>query len=69
MLDIYTKFILTVIAICLLTLTVRVGVVPEAQAGAATVCKIQGPVEVQVTRLPARLGTERYRPVYFEEAK
>jgi len=69
MLDTYTKFILTVIAICLLAITVRVGVVPEAQAGGATVCKIEGPVEVRVTRLPDRLGTERYRPVYFEEAK
>ena len=69
MLDTYTKVVLTVIAVCLLALTFRVGGVSEARAGAPTVCKIQGPVEVRVTRLPDRLGTERYRPVYFQETK
>ena len=69
MLDTYTKIILTVIAVCLLVITIRVGVVPEARAGAPTVCKIQGPVEVRVTRLPDRLGTERYRPIYIQKTE
>ena len=69
MLDNYTKFILTLIAGCLLVLTFRIGVIPEARADAASDCKFEGPLEVRITRMPSNLGTESYRPLYVKEAK
>ena len=69
MLDNYTKFILTVIAGCLLVLTFRVGAIPEARADAVSECRLDGPVEARITRMPSNLGTESYRPLYVKEAK
>lgn len=51
MVDLYTKSILTVIAVCLILITVRdVNVVSEARASSG------GPVEVKIVEISSRLS-------------